>query len=342
MVQGSATILQQLLGEELTSDPTTLRGLTNHLPMALVAKQRLGADGEELQRFAALYSRRLAPLAKSKDHLDRSTWQGAIGHPGSGPELRAYFARCVAEDGFDATLRSHLPTLLPGVGGAGFHGVIRLAYAIEASSPLQIAAGLAYFAQVAKPLAALEATGATSPDPMGLFAALAKSREWSAPQRARRIDEEMRIVAEREGFARAAASLVVDEHSEERLAKCALRMFASSDDFTALHGVTGLAALAVLRPWLENQESIDRYAFQALLAAYLSIGAPLIWSQDRLDEFVATTNVELGEVRRGAANSDDEHVAKLTYSALGGFETTAEPIYLAVAARAVASDSSIQ
>ena len=39
--------LQQLLDDELTSDPTTTRGLTNHLPMALVAKERLGADADE-------------------------------------------------------------------------------------------------------------------------------------------------------------------------------------------------------------------------------------------------------------------------------------------------------
>ena len=41
MDESSSFVLQELLGDELASDPTTVRGLTNHLPMALVAKQRL-------------------------------------------------------------------------------------------------------------------------------------------------------------------------------------------------------------------------------------------------------------------------------------------------------------
>jgi hypothetical protein len=336
MDQSSLLVLQELLGDELSSDPTTVRGLTNHLPMALVAKQRLGADGGELRRFAAAYSRRLAPLGTAKDRLDHATWKSAIGNPEAATELRTYFARCVADDGVDATLRAHLPALLPGVGGAGFHGVIRLAYAIDASSTPQVAAGLAYFAEVARPLAALALARGTTHDPEDIFTALPETRVWSAPQRARLIDDEMRLVAGREGFAVAAASLVVDGESREMLAASALRMLASTDNFTALHGVTGLAALSVVRPWIEDQELVDRYAFQALVAAYLSIGAPAIWSSDRLDEFAGSASADPAEVRAVAANSDDEHVAKLAYTALGGFEQTREPLYLAVAARATA------
>ena len=336
MDESSSFVLQELLGDELTSDPTTVRGLTNHLPMALVAKQRLGASGDELRRFAAAYSQRLAPLAAAKEDFDHVTWKTAIGNQGAATELRNYFAHYVADNGVEASLRAHLPALLPGVGGAGFHGVIRLAYAIEASSPIQIAAGLAYFASVARPLAALTPTEGTTNDPERLFAELSTSLTWSTPQRARLIDDEMRLVVGHEGFGEVVGSLVVDVGSEEKLAACALQILASTDDFTALHGVTGLAALSAVRPFLEDQESVDRYAFQALTAAYLSIGAPSVWSSDRLDEFVGSTFAEPIEVRAVAGNSDDEHVAKLAYTALGGFERTGDPLYLSVAARATA------
>lgn len=337
VVDESATVvLQELLGDELASDPTTVRGLTNHLPMALVAKQRLGASGDELRRFAAAYSQRLAPLAAAKEEFDHVTWKSAIGNRGAATELRNYFARYVADNGAEASLRAHLPALLPGVGGAGFHGVIRLAYAIDASSPIQVATGLAYFASVARPLAVLVPTEGTTNDPEELFAELSTSLAWSTPQRARLIDDEMRLVAGREGFAEVVGSLVVEVDSEEKLATCALHLLASTDDFTALHGVTGLAALSVLRPWLEDHESVDRYAFQALTAAYLSIGAPSVWSRDRLGEFVGSTFAEPLEIRAVAGDSDDEHVAKLSYTALGGFERTGDPLYLSVAARATA------
>ncbi|MHB1210405.1 MAG: hypothetical protein ACYC1I_11980, partial [Acidimicrobiales bacterium] len=153
-------------------------------------------------------------------------------------------------------------------------------------------------------------------------------------------DEEMRLVVGREGFDEIVGSLVVDETSEAKLAACALQILASTDDFTALHGVTGLAALSVVRPWLEDQELVDRYAFQALTAAYLSIGAPSVWSSDRLDEFVGLTLAEPSEIRAIASNTDDEHVAKLVYTTLGEYERTGDPLYLSVAERTTAPDIS--
>jgi hypothetical protein len=81
---------------------------------------------------------------------------------------------------------------------------------------------------------------------------------------------------------------------------------------------------------------VDFFAFQALLAAYLSIGAPAIWSIDRIDEFASSTSADLAEVRTVAANSDDEHVAKIAFTTLGAFEKTRDPLYLAVATRVVA------
>jgi hypothetical protein len=337
MDTSSSSVLEELLGEELASDATTVRGLTNHLPMALVAKQRLGANDDELRRFATAYSRRLVPLSTSKVLLDRETWKSTIGDRDAGTELRKYFARRIAEDGVDTTLRAHLPALLPGVAGAGFHGVIRLAYAIEASSSPHIAAGLAYFAEVAKPLAGLASGGETTRSPEELLTALSRTRLWSTPQRARLIDDEMRSVANREGFGEAVASLTIDAETAGKLEACALRVLASTDNFTALHGVTGLAAVSVVRPWIEDSAMVDRYAFQALIASYLSIGAPALWSAGRLDEFASTTSADLAEVRAVAAYSDDEHVAKLVYTALGGFQKTREPLYLSVAARAAAS-----
>ena len=332
--------LRELLGEELTSDPTTVHGLSNHLPMALVAKHRLGADSDELRRFAATYSRQLAPLARAKEPLDRATWKRAIGDSRAATELRSYFAHRVADDGVEVTLRSHLPSLLPGAGGAGFHGVIRLAYAIDAASTLQVAAGLAYFAEVARPLAALAPFGGTTRDPEEIFTALSSTSTWATPPSARLIDDAMHKVAGHESFAHAAASLEVDDDSEATLAACALRLHASTNNFTALHGVTGLAALSVVRPWIEDQQLVDRVAFQALLAAYLSIGAPAIWSDNQLEEFALSTTGDPTEVSVAAANSDDEHVAKLAYTTLTAFEKTRDPLYLAVASRAVGPTSS--
>ena len=172
--------LQELLDEELGADPTTVRGLTNHLPMALVAKVGLGADADELVRFAAAYSTRITALDEPSVRLTESTWRLAIGERDAASDLRSYFVRMVADMGPDEALRAHVPALLPGVGGAAFHGVIRLAYAIEVSSPSRIAAGLAYLAEVARPLRDLVPGEVRSTDPLGILSDLSKSSNLPA------------------------------------------------------------------------------------------------------------------------------------------------------------------
>ncbi|HEY5265371.1 MAG TPA: questin oxidase family protein [Acidimicrobiales bacterium] len=333
MSESSISTLQELLDEELGADPTTVRGLTNHLPMALVAKERLGADADELIRFATAYSSRIAPLSDPENRLNEKTWQSAIGQSAAAADLRSYFVRLITEVGTDEALRTHLPALLPGVGGAGFHGVIRLSYAIEVSSPSRIAAGMAYLAEVGRPLGQLVPGDVTTQDPMKVFFDVSKSSEWSVPPSQKTIDEEMRIVAHSEHFNGVVSSLEITEDTEEKLAEAALHVFASSNDFTALHGVTGLAAISSIRPWIDDGDLVSRFAFQALTAAYLSIGAPPLWSPNRLDEFVGSNKSDPKEVRAVASLSDDEHVSKLVYTANECWERTNDPLYLAVAAR---------
>src|ERR1700691_1776613 len=88
-------VLSELLDDELTTDPTTSNNLTNHLPMALVAKARLGANDDELRRFATFYSRKNVPLAPMQHPLPSSTWTTAIGQKGASGDLRDYFERVV-------------------------------------------------------------------------------------------------------------------------------------------------------------------------------------------------------------------------------------------------------
>jgi hypothetical protein len=331
--------LQQLLDEELATDPTTVRGLTNHLPMALVAKERLGADAEELVRFATMYASRITALDEPSTRLDDLTWQTAIGERDAAADLRDYFVRRVNDVGTNETLRAHLPALLPGVSGAAFHGVIRLAYAIEVSSPSRIAAGLAYLAEVGGPLKRLVPEAATTQDPVEVLTELSRSPKRPERPKAVNITEAMSTVAQSELFDSAVSSLEVTDDTNQRLARTALLLYASTDDFTALHGVTGFEAISALGPWIDDHELLSRFAFQALIAAYLSIGSPSLWSPDRLDEFAGANENDATEVAKIAAFNDDEGVSKLVYTAQRSWATTGDPLYLAVAARKAFSTS---
>jgi hypothetical protein len=329
----TTSVLSELLDEELSSDPTTSRQLTNHLPMALVAKSHLGADNAELRRFAKVYARRNVPLAPLQHALDHSSWTSAIGQRGASGDLRDYFVRRIDDHGINETMKSHFPALLPGISGAAFHGAIRLAYALEVESPTRVAAGLAYLAEVAAPLGPLADTGIKSTEPLELIAGLSKTFRWSDGAEDGNIGERMHAVAQHVEFQPVALSLEINSDTSEKLADAALQIYAATDDFTALHGVTGYAAISALRPWCDEPQKIDLYAFQALVAAYQTIGSPDLWTLNHLDELIASNTASENAVEQVGANSNDEHVSKLIYTSLRYWNDTKKPLYFAVASR---------
>ncbi|MFN8027238.1 MAG: hypothetical protein U0W40_13015 [Acidimicrobiia bacterium] len=131
-----AASLAGLLEAELAYDPVTVQDFSDHLPMALVALDRLGADDSRLAEFSARYARSLLPV--------RADVQA----------VRDRYAADVATLGIDGAVRAHLPQFLPGIGSAAFHCVIRLAYAVEARHEGQVAAAPAHWQEADEPLSA--------------------------------------------------------------------------------------------------------------------------------------------------------------------------------------------
>ncbi len=335
MVDGDEGTLDQMLDEDLDSDATTSDGLTNHLPMALLAKWRLGADADELRRFRSHYRPRCRQLPGPVRELDRSTWTSAIGQRRAAGDLRRYFSGEVAQRGVDETLRAHLPALLPGIGGGAFHGVIRLSYALDDSSPTRVAAGLAYLAEVGDPLGPVPERGSRSLGLMEIAAALVSSDLTVPTGSGPSIGEAMQLVARDTRFQDAVGSIQITDDTESELAELALILFATTGNFISLHGVTGMAAISRIRPWVDDLDALDRYSCQALAAAYVTVGAPGLWSRPRLDHFVGSNDANTEDVAAAGAASDDEHVAKLVYTAHCRWAELRDPLYLAAAAREV-------
>ena len=79
------TTLDELLDDELAFDATTGTRLSSHLPMALVALDRLGADGARLTEFARRYRTRLVPVP---DAEPVASFDGVAGGPRRAARLR--------------------------------------------------------------------------------------------------------------------------------------------------------------------------------------------------------------------------------------------------------------
>lgn len=330
---GGSQVLAELLDDELAYDATTGTRLSSHLPMALVALDRLGAGDERLSGFARDYARRLVPVPGGEPIETFDAWRAARGRLDAYGPARSYFEARLASDGLAVVVRRHLAHLVDGLSGAAFHGVIRLAYALESASDARVAAGLAYLTQVHQPLGERGLAAAVTDDPgaaLGRVGALDELRLASASGT---IGQRMRAVADHEGFRGVVDWLEIREDTPARLVDAATALYAQTDDFTALHGLTGSHAILVVAPFVEDRAALSAWWFQALAAAYVTIGAP------RLEDPAAAVGPWLAapvaweEIAASATTSDDEHVIKLVYTARSLDATASTPLLRAVASR---------
>lgn len=273
------SLLQALLADGARFDAEYRGGLSNHLPMALLALHRLGAGDERLRAFATRYAQRLAPAPMAGETPPPSA---RLGHRADWPALRLEFAASITRDGASETLRHTLPRLMPGCGAAAFHGLIRTAYAWQAGHAGELADGLAYWACRWLPL---DGTVPAANDGL-LF-------------------EQMQRAAAAPGFAAEVAAVQQDAGTLQHLARQSAQFYAGSGNFTVLHLVTSCHALRTLLPCLDDKRAAVGHYVVAHVAARLASAAvvgpevaPLPWA----------------DLVHAALTSDDDHLVKLVDS----------------------------
>ncbi|MDO9283811.1 MAG: questin oxidase family protein [Aquabacterium sp.] len=275
-------------------------GLSNHLPMALVALHSLGADAARLAAFAAAYAPRLEPAPAAQAWPAGDAWAARFGDPTSWPAYRSLFGDWIEAEGAADVLSQALPMLMPGCGAAAFHGAIRVASAVRAGHRGELADALAYWACRHLPLGGLPEAPGRVLDPQALLRRLHAGRS-----RKRLIFERMQAAARSPALRAEVARLAIDARTLERLARLSARAYAGSGNFTALHLLTACHAMRVLQGFIDDRSTALRWFWQAWASAVVAAGlkrlppAPLrAW-----DRIVPV-----------ALASDDEHRIKLVDS----------------------------
>ena len=273
--------LARLLEDGQRFSPSYGGGLSNHLPMTLVALTALGGDDAARDAHVARYAKRLEPLHESDVHIDAARFDRHLGDWSAHAAYRKFFANALAEHGTAGTLAAWWPELAPGLAAAGFHGLIRLAYGLEAESPQEIATGLAYIASAHTPL--IDRASSVADGSAALEDALAALRTAFAGNRieAGLIIEELRLATEEPAFfphlklphlesAQDCATVRAD------LARISVRLYLAAPSFNSLHLVTGTHALETVLDQLPAAMHTRTLAhfWVAFCAAYVSIGAP--------------------------------------------------------------------
>ena len=276
--------------------------LSNHLPMALHALHRLGAPRAVLDRHLGQWRPRLLRV----EAIDPSPPQDRPAPDAPQERTSAYLQalqrlELEADTVDDETLLSrHLPTLLEVPEASAFHGVIRVAHALQGGCRPELLRGLAAWESAARgrtdaaPLA--PAPGAR----FDLRAKLAAARQdpglHMSPRTGTSIVSDMVAARALPGFERHAAAFAP---SLDDLAEAALATYLATHDFTALHLLTGVHAARVVLSSTTLDDATRGHALgrlgRAWLAAWVSIGAPA---------------PDWALVRAGSASEDDWQMAK--------------------------------
>jgi hypothetical protein len=301
-------------------------GLSNHLPMALVALVRLGATGERLATFRARYAHRLHAAPPMQPWSAGDPWRAPLGDPHAWPCYRTLFRQWIADEGAPHMLPQVLPALMQGVGAAAFHGAIRCAYALAANHADELADGLAYWACRWFECGAPTGAG-TERDPARLVATLALDLPGQPL-----ISQAMAAAAADPRLQQTLARLHVDGSTLARLAQLAAERHAAHGDFTTLHLVTSAHAMSVLLPWLDD-DAARGVALAHYAGAWLAA-----WATLRRAEAAPAATVVLpwDEIVARAIESDDEHCIKLVDSCRELEATFGGAQWHVVASRAVA------
>jgi hypothetical protein len=298
--------LRELLASNRTRDPEFSYGLSNHQSMALTALAGLGADDARLAAFASSYGARLRPLRAETPGVSGDV-RASLGSPPALVSLIHGFEREISALGRNAVLRNVLPSLLPGLSGGAFHGLIRTAYALDAEDDAELSHALAYFVTVAKPLRPLPPATASA-SAADLWERARGDSRLKRGFAGSLISDALQESAHQPALDDYVAALAVGPGTLDELARAALDFYVATADFTAIHAVTSTHALRLLLPHVPEPELALRYHFQALLAAWLSVSGT--GSVPRPRQPLPTFE----ELAALALRRDDDHDVKLVFT----------------------------
>jgi hypothetical protein len=331
-------LLERLLVEGRAFSAEFPLFLANHLPMVLVAMQRLGGSDKRLSEYFAWYreENRLQPLPPSIAPITRANWQAALGDRARETDYRSFFHHEVPRLGARATVDAYLPRLLPGLTASATHGLMRLAYGVMREDDAEIATALGYWAATYLELGVAVGAAPTTADPVAVLLDMRNVEAF------RHVEPErdllwhfMRAVAAKPEFAPIVDQLEIGPDAFQKVRAASLALFAGTMDFCALHALTGCHWLRLLHPVLPEPDLALRYFWQAIAALYPKIGFPDLPSQETLDAWRNCPCPDWAEISAAAVRSNDEHDLSLVFSAREEWKHYGDRLYQVVAARRI-------
>lgn len=315
------------------------KGTTNHCPMALCALAAMGAPPARLHDFFEQWAGRFAlPEAAPELRIARASWPAHISQADSFAALRLCFQEWMMEEGPDSVILQVFSRLPFAPASGAFHAVIRLAYGLEAMHDGEIAAGLAALVSGNLPIEIRPDEQRVAASVSAALAALSEALH-GAVFKGDMITTRLRAVALNPTFRSALPApprlTPLNARLLDDMARAAIQLYWQTNNFTALHMVTGLHAVRRVFSHLPEQiaETLLPDLWSAFCAAYVSIGAPPV--ADSIGHAPADGADPWPQLFRLALASDDDHDIKTVYTCYCENLRAPSSLYQAAAARRV-------
>jgi hypothetical protein len=312
--------------------------LANHLPMMIVALDRLGASGDRLREYFDHYrtTNGLVPTPPPVAPIQRDRWTEALGDRSREYDYRAFFEAEVRRLGIDAAVQTYLPTLIPGIGASALHGMMRLAYGLMRMDPAEVGTALGYWSATYLPMPPATGAPPITEDPGEVLArACALGGMHGLVPETDLLWHNIREAGHTADFAPVVDWLAIRPDTGRRIAATSLALFAATMDFSSLHALTGSHWSRLIAPHVDEREraSLQRHFWQIIASLVPKIGFPELPSDETLDAWRHLPAPGWPEIAAAAVQSDDEHDISLVFSAREEEKVHGDRLYRVVAAR---------
>ena len=216
----------------------------------LLALARLGADNAALNAFIAQQDALMQPAPDVAPWPLGDAWTDGLGKAESWAPYRDLMGQWLFYEDAGDVLRQILPRLMQGCAGAGFAGLIRTAYALQAQHRQELVDALAYWASahMALPSAqAMQGSALSGADPER-----ALRRLRAVPIGGRGLGKALQSAASDGAFQQAVAMFSLEKQTLPQLSRLAAQACAASGAPLAAQLLTSTYALGVVLPFVDD------------------------------------------------------------------------------------------
>lgn len=319
--------------------------LSNHGPMAVDALVELGAE-QRVESWLDRYVGHLEPYPAGVEPVVdvESSWRNALGQSTRAADWAAYFEDAISRSGWQEVLASWWPRLMPGIGAAAFHGVLRTAHAARALQRSEtdsevirreLARGLAHWAGRYRELPVDVPTFDGNRD-LGRAATLAADLTGAQQSSEPGIMSTLALADRLDGLQEILGSIrryddheVHDAISDLTSSGAHIIAQRAGPAIPLVHAVTGPAAVRLLLPVVP----VDLWVTTLGYVAQFSLTLLAVYTEELIDPPAELDDPPPAIIDR-VVRHGDEHVIKFAEACLREYRLEPDPAYL-LAIRAV-------